>query len=137
MNIDMILSIMSFSLSIGGAIPALLIKDWRKKVVLPTIFLTLSVTTGIVLLNYCQHERLIEKIQNNIVKTLSAETMMFDQIFEELHYECSPPVNEDLLKEALYRAVDGGVINHKRVEFQKNGSIISVKGYFIETVSIR
>ncbi|MCP4367383.1 MAG: hypothetical protein GY797_04595 [Deltaproteobacteria bacterium] len=130
MNINIILSILSFSLSIGGIVPAIFLKNRKKEVVLAIIFSTLFVTTGVALFNHYQHERLIKNVQNEIVRTLSTRTMTFDQIFIELHYKSFSSVNE-----ALFRAVDKGRIRHKMVDFQKDGSIVPVKGYFIGSVS--
>ena len=57
---------------------------------------------------------------------LGVRVMTFDQLYQELLYRPFPVVNE-----ALFRAVENGVIGHRVIEFHHDGSILAVRGYYL------
>lgn len=127
MTIELVLSITSFALSIGGLVPVLLLKERRKQVVLAIILAALIPASGITFYHLYQYESLINRVEKEIASKLSHHTWTFDQIYHELHYVSYPIVSE-----ALFRAVEGGMIGHKVIEFRSAEGMQQVKSYFLE-----
>lgn len=127
MQLETFLSITSFSISLGGLVAVFVFKSGKKEVALSVIISALLATTGIMLYGSFQHERLISSVQNEIVSELSAGTLTFDQLFQELHYVSFPIVSE-----ALFRAVEDQIIQHQMIEFQKDGKMVLVRSYFVD-----
>jgi hypothetical protein len=128
MTIELPLSIASFALSIGGLVPVLLLKERRKQVILAIILAALIPTSGIILYELYQHESMINRVEKEIASRLSHHTWTFDQIYNELHYAPYPIVSE-----ALFRAVEGGMIGHRVIEFRSEEGTLQVKGYFLQS----
>lgn len=128
MRFESFLTIVSFAISVGGLVPVLILKDRRKEVVLAVVIAALVATSGIALYRLHQHDELISRVQAEILATLSHNTLTFDQLYQELHYRPFPVVNE-----ALFRAVEKGVIGHRVIEFQRDASMLAVRGYYIES----
>ncbi len=127
MAIETFLAIASFSISLGGLVSVFVFKDRTKEIALSVIVAALLATTGITLYGRYQHERLISRVQDEIVSELSAGTLTFDQLFQGLHYVSFPIVSE-----ALFRAVEGQIIQHQVIEFQKDGKTVVVRAYFVD-----
>lgn len=124
--IETFLAIASFAVSAGGLIAALFLKD-RKEVVLSIVIAALVATTGVALYQHYRQEQLVSQVQSEILGKLSHETLTFDQLYQELLYRPLPVVNE-----ALFRAVERGVIGHRVIEFQRDGRTLAVRCYFVE-----
>lgn len=128
MSIETFLSIASFAIAVGGLVPVFFFKNRRKEVALTVVVAALFVTSGVALYRLYQHEQLIGRVQAEILGTLSHDTLTFDQLYQELHYRPFPLVNE-----ALFRAVENGVVGHRVIEFQREGMMLAVKGYYVES----
>lgn len=126
MTIELMLSIASFALSIGGLVPVLLLKERRKQIVLAIILASLIPTSGVIFYRLYQHESLVSRVGEEISEKISTHTWTFDQIYSELHYVSYPIVSE-----ALFNAVEEGTIGHKNLEFRSDNGILQVKGYFL------
>jgi len=127
MSIELVLSIASFALSIGGLVPVLLLKERRKQVVLAIILAALIPSSGVTFFRLYQHETLINRIENEITNKLSYHTWTFDQLYHELHYVPYPIVSE-----ALFNAVEDGMIGFRTIEFRTDDGMQQVKGYFLQ-----
>lgn len=128
MTIELVLSIASFALSIGGLVPVLLLKERKKQVILAIILSALIPTSGITFYALYQHESMINRVEKEIASRLAHHTWTFDQIYNELHYAPYPIVSE-----ALFRAVEGGMIGHRVIEFRSEEGTLQVKGYFLQS----
>jgi 23S rRNA U2552 (ribose-2'-O)-methylase RlmE/FtsJ len=125
MAIESFLSISSFAISLGGLVAALVVKS-RKEVVLTVIVVALLVTTGITLYDHYQHESLIDRVQEEIVAELSDGPKTFDQIFQGVFFKSFTTVNE-----ALFRAVEEGLVGHEFLELQVAGKPVLTRRYFL------
>jgi len=129
MTIETFLSISSFAISLGGLVPIFFFKDRKREVALAVVIAALIATSGVALYRAYQHDQMIGRVQQEIITKLSNNTWTFDRLYDELHYVPYPVVNE-----ALFRAVDGGIIGHRVIEFRANdGSMLQVKGYYVES----
>lgn len=127
MNMEVLLSIFSFALSVGGLVPIFFLKKQKKIVALTVIVSALFVTTGFVLFRVLQHEKLIHTVQVEIRENLSTKTKTFDQLYQGLLYREYPIVTE-----ALFREVEKGSLGQKTIYFHREGESIPVKAYFVK-----
>lgn len=128
MSIEMFLSVANFAIAVGGLVPVFFFKRRRKEVALTVVVAALLVTSGLAFHRLHQHEQLIGRVQVEILTTLSHDTLTFDQLYQELHYRPFPLVNE-----ALFRAVEKRVVGHRVIEFQREGVMLVVRGYYVQS----
>lgn len=129
MTIESFLSIASFALSVGGLVLFFLYKDpsQKKWVAVGVVVALLVATTGISVYQNYRHNQLISRIEKEIIAKLSHNTWTFDQLYQELHFEPFPVVNE-----ALFDLVEKGVIGHRVIEFRDDhGSMLQARGYYL------
>jgi len=125
--IEIILSIASFSISVGGLVAVVVVKDARKKViVLSVIVSALIVTSGVTLYSSYQHEKYIDRVQEKMIDILSTGAITFDDLYQNIF----PPVSHELLREALYEGIDEGAIGYRPMRLQSNGKFMSVKVFY-------
>ena len=125
MTIELFLSLLNFALAVGALIPIFFLGDNQKRIVAAVIISMLIPTTGIVWYRLRQHEAIVVQLEKEIENKLSNNIWTFDQIYNELHYDSYSLVNE-----ALFRSVRNHRVDHKIIPFQKDGTILQVKGYF-------
>ena len=125
--IEMFLSIASFAISVGGLVSVFAVKDRKKEIVLSVVVAALVATSGVALYQLYRQEQLVTQVQSEILAKLSHETLTFDQLYQELLYRPLPIVTE-----ALFRAIEKGVIGHRVIEFLKDGKTLAVRCYFVE-----
>jgi len=126
MTPETFLAIASFALSLGGILPVFFLREQRKAVVLAMVIAALIGTTGATLIRLYKHEQLISRIQQEVINELGRETLTFDQLYIDLHYVPFPVLNE-----ALFRAVEEKRVAHRIIEFQKDATIVPVRGYYV------
>lgn len=126
MTIELILSIASFALSIGGLVPVLIGQPTRSRVVIALIFAALLSTTGIVLYREYYHEHRVSSIMAEIERKLDKSTWTYDQIHEAVHFQ--PP---QITREALFRLVEEGRVVDKQEMFIKDGAEWKVRAYYV------
>ncbi len=129
MTIETFLSIASFALSLGALLSVLLFKDRRREVAVIVVIAALVATSGIAFFRHHQEEQLIKRVQAEIMSTLSNDALTFDQLYQELHFRPFSIVNE-----ALFRAVEEGTIGHCVVEFLREGAMLDVRLYYVESL---
>jgi len=129
MAIETFLAIASFAISVGGLIPVFFFKNRRKEIALVVVIALLIATTGVAMYQHYQHNQLINRVEKEIIVKLSHNAWTFDQVYQELHYEPFLVVNE-----ALFHAVDKGVISHRVIEFRNSidNSMQLVRIYYVE-----
>jgi NADH:ubiquinone oxidoreductase subunit 5 (subunit L)/multisubunit Na+/H+ antiporter MnhA subunit len=130
MAIGTFLAIASFAISVGGLIPVFFFKNRRKEVALAVVIALLVAMTGVALYRHHQYNQLISQVENEIIDKLSSNTWTFDQLYQELHYVPFQVVNE-----ALFHAVEKGVIGYRLIEFRSttDGSTQQVRAYYVES----
>lgn len=119
------LSIASFAIALGGLLPVFLLKDRKKDLALVIILGILIGTTSLTLHQAYQHEVMIDRVKEEILQELAYDTLTFDQLYLELHY-----IPFTVVSEALFQAVEQGVVEHRMIEFQKDAKIVQVRGYY-------
>ena len=131
MTIELMLSIASFALSIGGLASIFLVNNKesnKNPVVLAVVIAALVPITGVTLYNQHQHESLVEHVRKEIGQKLLHQVWTFDQIFSELHYVSLPVVSE-----AIFRSVAKGTIGYKIIEFRDTeDGMQQVKGDYLQ-----
>ena len=129
MAIETFLAIASFAISVGGLISVFFFKDRRKEVALVVVIALLVATTGVAMYQHYQHNQLISRVEKEIIAKLSHNTWTFDQLYQKLLFPSFPVVNE-----ALFRAVEKGVIRDRIIEVRvSNGSMQPVRVYYVES----
>lgn len=124
---EVLLTIASFAISVGGIVHILFFNTQKKQIVLAIIVSAVVATSGITLNIVYRHETMISRVEKEIIGKLSYNTWTFDQIYNELHYVSFP-----IASEALFRLVRDHKIEHKTIEFRnREGEILQVKGYFV------
>lgn len=126
MTIELILSILSFALSVGGLVPVIIGEPTRSRIVIAIIFAVLLSTTGIVLYRDYSHEYRVGSIMNEIERKLDKSAWTYNQIHEAVHYQ--PP---QITREALFRLVKEGRVGDKQEIFIKDGSEWKVRIYYL------
>lgn len=127
MGIETFLAIASFAISVGGLVSILMVNKHKREVVLILIIAALVATSSVALYRLYRHDRLIKRVESEIVAKLSHHTWTFDQIYEELHYVPFQVVNE-----TLFRAVERGMIGHQVIEFRNSdGALLQTRGYYV------
>jgi RsiW-degrading membrane proteinase PrsW (M82 family) len=120
------LSIASFAISLGGLVPVFFLKNRTKDLALAVVVAALVGTTSVALFHAYQHEMMISRVKGEIIEELAYDTLIFDQIYLELHY-----VPLTVVSEALFQAVEEGIVEHQMIEFQKDARIVQVRGYYV------
>lgn len=133
MTIETFLAIASFAISVGGLIPVFFFKNRRKEIALVVVIALLIATTGVAMYQHWQHNQVISRVEKEIIRILIEKkdnAWTFDQIYQKLHYVPFPVVNE-----ALFHAVDKGVIRHRVIEFRNtiDNSRQLVRIYYMES----
>ncbi len=122
--IETFLSIASFSISVGGLVAVFVVKDNRKRaIVCGVVVAVITVTSGIALYSSYQHERQVDRIQQQMLELLSSEAFTFDDLYQNIY----PPVSHKILREALYAGIEKDLVGYQPVRLQYNGKVISVK----------
>lgn len=124
---EIFLNIASFSISVGGLIAVFVVKDnKRKAIVFGAVVAALIATSGIALYLSYQHEKYMDRIQEEMIKILSSEAITFDDLYQNIF----PPVSHELLREALYDGIEEGLIGYRPIRMQSNGKTMSVKVFY-------
>lgn len=125
--IELFISIASFSISVGGLVAVIVVKDDKKKeIVFSVVVATIIVLSGVTLYSSYQHEKQIDRIQEEIIKNLPPEGLTFDDLYMNIY----PPVSHELLREALYTGIEERSIGYRSMRLQSNGKIMSVKVFY-------
>lgn len=125
--IETFLNIASFSISVGGLVAVFVVKSGKKKeIALGVVVAVLIATSGTTLYSSYQHEKYVDRVQEEMVKILSSEAITFDDLYQNIY----PPVSHELLREALYDGVEKGAIGYRPVRLQSNSKIMSVKVFY-------
>ena len=124
--IEMFLYIASFSISVGGLVAVFVVKGGKKEIVLSVVVASLVATSGITLYSSYQHEKNVDRVQEEIVKILSSEAITFDDLYQNIF----PPVPHELLREALYDGIEEGAIGYQPMRLQSTGKIMSIKVFY-------
>lgn len=129
MNIDALLTAISFGLSLGGFVSLLFWRnEGRKAVILTVTIAALVVSTGIAFYSRQKAERLVTTIQGEISEQLVSGPLTFDEIYIKLHFRPFPVVTE-----AIFRSVEQGTIKQRQIELFKDGAAVPAKTYYLAT----
>ncbi|OIP87002.1 MAG: hypothetical protein AUK24_10070 [Syntrophaceae bacterium CG2_30_49_12] len=125
--IEIFLSIASFSISVGGLVAVFVVKnDKKKEIVFSVVVAAIIVISGATLYSSYQHEKYVDRVQDEIVKILSLEALTFDDLYQNIF----PPVSHELLREALYGGIEERFIGYRPMRLQSNGKMMSVKVFY-------
>lgn len=120
------LSIASFSISVGGLVALFVVRGSKKEIVFGVIVAVLVATSGASLYSSYRHNKYIDRVQEKMVVILS-EPMTFDDLYQNIY----PPVPHEVLREALYDAIEDKAIGYRPLRVHVgNGKIISVKMFY-------
>ncbi len=125
-----ILSIASFSISVGGLVAVFVVKESKKEIVFFVVVAALTVTSGIALYSYYRHEKSVDRVQEIIVESLSSKGLTFDDLYQDIF----PPVSHELLREALYAGIEEKSIGYRSMRLHHNGKIMSVKVFYVKAI---
>ena len=124
--IQIFLTIASFSISVGGLIAFFVVRGSKKEIVLGVIVAALVATSGATVYSSYRHSKYVDRVQKAMVKVLSPEAMAFDDLYQNIY----PPVSHEVLREALYDAIEEGTVGYRPIRLQYNGRIMSVKIFY-------
>ncbi len=124
--IETFLSIASFSISVGGLVSIFIVKGTKKEILLGVIIAALLVTSSIALYTSYQHEQQLDRVQVEILKTLSNDAISSEEFYQRLYY-----TPYEILSEALFVAVAEGAIGHRVMRFQSGGTMMSVRVFYV------
>ena len=131
MDLEIILNLIAFSVTLGGFIP-LVVNDIKKKNIIIFTIVVFSLTiSGVKYLNWRNHEQKVEDVANKIVselKEIAPDKLSEHQIDINLSQESS-----DLLDDALKFAVKNDLIEYEPVKINDkwNNNHIYL-GYFVK-----
>jgi hypothetical protein len=121
-DLRLVLSIASFSLSVGGLVSVR--RERRKRLALGLIC-ALVVTSGATLFQEVSHRSAVVRAQAQLDEQLADGTWTLEDIFAKL-----PSTDTRVIEEALRRSVAEGSLRDQRVEFRlADGSYHSVRGF--------
>jgi hypothetical protein len=126
MPIELLLSVASLALSVGGLVPVFVGEPTRSRAVIAVIFTALLCLASIVLYREYSYERLVSSVMVEIERKLSSSLWTYEQIHESVHLQ--PP---QITREALFRMVANGKVGDKVETFVKNGVEWKVRAYYI------
>ena len=95
-------------------------------IMLGAVVAALIATSGIALYLSYEHEKYVDRVQEEMIKILSSEAITFYDLYQNIF----PPVSHELLREALYDGVEEGLIGYRPIRLQSNGKTMSVKVFY-------
>jgi len=126
----LILSVIGFSISLGGFLHAIISGDPKtnKTIITCTSFAALIVVSGLAAYSWYAYEAEIRNAEHSIEATLNRRvTLSADQLYAEVF----PLVEYPVLTEALERLVKEGAVLQRTEEFNlKGNSEIKVRVYY-------
>jgi hypothetical protein len=126
-NMDSLLGIASFAISIGGLLPLFFLKERRRRSALLIVMILLIIATGGTVYGYYQRAREIARVEAQIIDDLMDRKLTFDQISADLVFHNSPIVNL-----ALERALEAGRIGERlTVVRSPDGEMLQVRVYYV------
>ncbi len=130
MSIELLLSIASLALSVGGLVPVFVGVPTRSRVVIAVIFTALLSLASIALYREYSYEKLVAYVIDEIERKLGNNLWTYEQINEAVHFQ-SPQIT----REALFRMVSNGKVGDKIEIITRDGIEWKVRAYCIQQIT--
>lgn len=99
----------------------------KGKIALAIVLAILLALSGTALFTSSLHSQQIDRLQMKITAALSSDMLTLD----DLYLKVFPPRPHELVREALYDAIEEGMIGWRAVTFQSNGKRHSTKVFYV------
>ena len=126
MSIELMLTIISFAISIGGLVPVFTKKE-KKAIIYAMVISALIAVSAISLWATYQHNKNISEVEEEIIKKISNKTLTFDQIYEEVYFKSFSLVNEALFNGVKEQSIGDSLISLRG----DDNSMIKVRVYYV------